>query len=72
MNVVSNFAGDMDLFPAGMSERPHQDGLLGKTFSCIVGRQFRSLRQGDRFFFTNRDLPSEFEKENLSLMEGAP
>ena len=54
---------DLDLFSAGLAERPvlHSPdtvslpcsvqvpgGLLGPTFTCIIGRQFGRLRRGDR------------------------
>ncbi|KAG8258784.1 hypothetical protein J6590_024097 [Homalodisca vitripennis] len=41
---------DIDLFPGGMSERPLPGGVLGPTFACIVGHQFRRVRSCDRFW----------------------
>ncbi len=32
---------DVDLFAAGVAERNYAGGVLGRTFGCIVGRQFR-------------------------------
>lgn len=43
---------DVDLFPAGVSERPQPGGLVGPTFGCIIGIQFRQLRNCDRFWYT--------------------
>ena len=43
----------IDLYPAGLSETPLPGGILGPTFSQMVGEQFRALKDGDRFFFTH-------------------
>ena len=43
----------IDLYPAGLSETPLPGGILGPTFSQMVGDQFRALKDGDRFFFTH-------------------
>jgi len=56
---------DLELFTAGISENPVPGGLIGPTFSCIIGRQFHNLRKGDRFFYENGGWPSSFTLEQL-------
>lgn len=41
---------DIDLFPGGLAETPLMGGVIGPTFACIIGHQFRLLRQCDRFW----------------------
>ena len=51
---------DIDLFPGGMSEPPVQDGIIGPTFGCIIGRSFHNLKHGDRFWYENGGWTSSF------------
>lgn len=43
----------MDLFTAGVSETHVPSGKVGPTFACMLGEQFRSLKNGDRFYYEN-------------------
>ncbi|GMS94937.1 hypothetical protein PENTCL1PPCAC_17112 [Pristionchus entomophagus] len=59
---------DMDLFLAGLAEKPVAGALLGPTFSCILARQFSTIKRGDRFWYENFVFPSAFSDEQLKEM----
>ncbi|KAG1674336.1 Chorion peroxidase [Nymphon striatum] len=44
---------DVDLFPGGLLEEHIADASVGPLFSNIMGKQFRILMKGDRFFYNN-------------------
>ncbi|OWF40024.1 lactoperoxidase-like [Mizuhopecten yessoensis] len=50
---------DIDLFAGGMSERKVPNGHLGPVFTELIGRQFRDIKLGDRFWF-ERPSPEGF------------
>ncbi|XP_078600459.1 peroxidasin homolog [Branchiostoma floridae x Branchiostoma japonicum] len=59
---------DIDLFAAGLAERSVPGGLLGPTFTCLIGRQFRELRKGDRFWFENKGQFSQLREPGALLV----
>ncbi|XP_071080667.1 salivary peroxidase/catechol oxidase-like [Haliotis cracherodii] len=71
LELVYRSPEDIDLFSGGVSERPVGGGLLGNTFSCIVGRQFELLKVGDRFWYeTNNDVV-RFTRGQLSELRAS-
>ena len=49
----TNDVESIDAFTGGAAETIIEEGLVGPTFACIIGKQFNELRFGDRFFFNN-------------------
>jgi hypothetical protein len=58
---------DMDLWSAGVSERPLPGSMVGPVFGCIMGETFKNLRLGDRFWFENAGQPSSFSQGKNSI-----
>ncbi|KAJ9587987.1 hypothetical protein L9F63_028203 [Diploptera punctata] len=57
---------DIDLFPGGLAETPLMGGVVGPTFACIIGHQFRLLRRCDRFWYENEDPLVRFTEAQLA------
>jgi len=51
MKTLYENVDDVDLFIGGISEFHAEGSILGPTFQCIVGEQFKALQYGDRFFY---------------------
>merc|ERR1711962_1482935 len=65
LKSIYDNVNDIDLFVGGILEKPHQGGLLGPTFQCIIGDQFDRLKRGDRFWYENQH-ENGFTKEQLT------
>jgi len=51
LSQVYDDVNDIDLFIGGMTEKHVPGGLVGPTFACILGQQFKDLKYGDRFWY---------------------
>lgn len=60
LSSVHSHPDDVDLWSAGISERPMPGSMVGPTFNCLIARTFRDLRRGDRFWYENSEWPSSF------------
>jgi len=65
--VYSN-PDDVDLYVGGLAEVP-AGGLVGKTFACIIGKQFKMSMAGDRFFYHHTDGPNIFPLKGAAKRE---
>ena len=61
---------DIDMWVGGLSEEPEEpapDSMLGSLFTVILKDQFERLRDGDRYWYQNRNLSDE----QLNLIENS-
>lgn len=59
---------DVDLYPAAVSEKHVPGGIVGPTFACIIARQFRNLKVGDRFWYERSDPTTGFSLGKLNRL----
>jgi peroxidase len=65
LKLIYDHVDDIDMFIGGISEAPVAGALLGPTFQCIIGDQFKRLQHGDRFYYDNIVSPGKFTEEQL-------
>uniref|UniRef100_H2ZNT3 Thyroid peroxidase n=1 Tax=Ciona savignyi TaxID=51511 RepID=H2ZNT3_CIOSA len=57
--------GNVDLWLAGLSEDLMNGSRTGPVFTCLLARQFKFLRDGDRFYYEN---PGVFSSQQLASL----
>ena len=58
----------IDFFAAAISETNDGPKLLGRTFGCILSRTFQALRDGDRFYYENKDVVTISQQREVKKM----
>ncbi len=68
LKVLFDSPADVDLFVAGMAETPLPGAAVGKTFACLIAKQFHNVKFGDRFFLSHRGpmVPYPFNDAQMS------
>lgn len=56
---------NVDLWVGGIAEQRLPDALMGPTFACIIGDQFRRLRDGDRFWYENEGVFTKLQLQQI-------
>jgi peroxidase len=62
---------DIDLYVGGALESfmTMNQVLVGPTFGCIIGEQYRHTMGGDAYFFTHKTNPYPFTQEQLDAID---
>lgn len=56
---------DIDLIPGALAEHHEQGSLVGPTYTCLIGRQFKKSRKGDRFWYEIQNEIGSFTPDQL-------
>lgn len=51
---------DIDLYIGGVTEKRVTGALVGPTFGYIISKQFETLKNADRFFYSDTKKPVSF------------
>lgn len=51
--------------PAALAEYHVEGSLVGPTYTCLIGRQFKKTRKADRFWFEIQKEIGSFTRSEL-------
>jgi len=71
LKLIYQDVDDIDLFIGGLSELSAPGAIVGPTFRCIIGDQFKRLQEGDRFFYDSADNPGKFTESQVAEIRHA-
>ncbi|XP_036196424.1 myeloperoxidase [Myotis myotis] len=57
---------NIDIWMGGVAEPLNSKGRVGPLLACLIGTQFRQLRDGDRFWWQNRGVFSTQQQQALA------
>ncbi|XP_002741107.2 peroxidasin-like [Saccoglossus kowalevskii] len=63
LQTLYGHVDNIDLYIGGMAEDPIEGSVVGPTFNCILSRQFKNTRNGDRFWY---EKPGYFLEAQLA------
>ncbi|XP_052792688.1 peroxidasin homolog pxn-2-like [Mya arenaria] len=69
LSEVYRCTDDIDLFTGLVTERRSRKSLLGPLAQCLIGSQFKRLKDGDRFFYERGDPVIGFTAEQLQSIK---
>ena len=69
--AYNDSVNDVDLFVGGLSETPLPGSTMGATFTCILVKGFKNLREGDRFWYERNDSYTGFTMGQLNSIRNA-
>ncbi|XP_069110176.1 peroxidase-like protein [Argopecten irradians] len=68
LNNAYNHVDDIELFAGGVTEEHVPGGNIGPTFACMMARQFKYWKIGDRFWY-ERPGKTGFTKKQLKQIK---
>uniref|UniRef100_A0A0N4ZAV5 peroxidase n=1 Tax=Parastrongyloides trichosuri TaxID=131310 RepID=A0A0N4ZAV5_PARTI len=66
LKLLYKHVENIDMYIGSLLEDPVDGAMFGPTLLCVVGKQFKNLRDGDRFYYENKKIftPEQIEAIN--------